>query len=76
MYRQALALNERVLGPEHPHTFIFLNNLACVVEKLGRLEDAALLYKQLWDVRAKVLGLDAAQTLAAKRCYARCSKAG
>jgi hypothetical protein len=75
MYRQALELRGRVLGPEHPDTITSINNLAGTVEQLGRVQEAALLYKQLWEVSAKVWGSEDVQTVEAHGHYERCSQA-
>ena len=42
LYRRALEGREPQLGPQHPHTLNSANNLACLLEKQGKLEEAGL----------------------------------
>jgi len=35
LYERALAIREKALGPEHPHTATILSNLASVLQKQG-----------------------------------------
>ena len=36
LFRQALELYQRVLGPEHPHTINSMGNLAGCIDDMGR----------------------------------------
>ena len=36
LHRQALELQQRVLGPEHPDTISSINNLAACIQDMGR----------------------------------------
>ena len=55
LYRQALAINQKALGPEHPDTANSLNNLAMVLEAQGRLAEAEPLYRQALAIYQKTL---------------------
>jgi tetratricopeptide (TPR) repeat protein len=55
---RALAVREKVLGPEHPDTATSLNNLAALLEAQGDLAAARPLYERSLAVREKVLGAE------------------
>ena len=40
LYRRALEGSESQLGPQHPHMLTFVNNLADLLSKQGKLEEA------------------------------------
>jgi tetratricopeptide (TPR) repeat protein len=66
LLRDALAINEKALGPEHPHTASSLNNLALLLDVQGDLAGAKPLYERALAIREKALGPDhpaTAQTL-------------
>ena len=44
LYEQNLADSLRILGPDHPNTKIFRNNLASAYQAAGRSEDATALF--------------------------------
>jgi hypothetical protein len=44
LYERALAIREKVLDPEHPHTATSLNNLAFVMQAQGDLAAAQPLW--------------------------------
>ncbi|XTI86827.1 hypothetical protein V2W45_1456124 [Cenococcum geophilum] len=46
MNRQTLARRVKVLGPEHPDTLTSMSNLAGVLERQGKFEEAEDLQKQ------------------------------
>ena len=46
-YREALEKRRRVLGEEHPDTLVSINNMATLLEKQGRLDEAELLQRAL-----------------------------
>ncbi len=50
------ALREKLLGPEHPHTTLSLNNLGRVLLGLGRYEEARPLHERALALREKALG--------------------
>src|SRR5262249_44658590 len=56
LLRDALAIREKVLGPEHPHTATSLNNLALLLQDQGDLAGARLLYERALAINEKALG--------------------
>jgi Tfp pilus assembly protein PilF len=46
LYRRALAIDEKSLGPEHPNVAIRLNNLAELLSATNRLAEAEPLYRR------------------------------
>jgi tetratricopeptide (TPR) repeat protein len=55
---RALAIREKVLGPNDPDTASSLNNLAVVLEKLGDLDGSRKLKERALAIRETVLGPD------------------
>ncbi|GAB4212787.1 MAG: hypothetical protein OHK0022_49090 [Roseiflexaceae bacterium] len=55
---RALAVCERVLGPDHPHTASSLNNLAWLFDAQGEYRRALPLYERALVIRERVLGPD------------------
>jgi len=55
---RSLMINEKVLGPDHPHVAISLNNLALLYYAQGKYAEAEPLYKQSLAIREKALGPD------------------
>ena len=45
MHRQALTLQETVLGKEHPDTLASINNLATVLSDQGKYEEAEEMHR-------------------------------
>ena len=58
MYKRALAIEEKALGPDHPDVAVALNNLADLYQAQGRYADAEPLYKRALAIREKTLGPD------------------
>lgn len=56
MAKQALAAQERVLGPEHPQTLRSMASLSIWIYALGQHEAAANLTRRVLAVRQRVLG--------------------
>src|SRR5262249_16063197 len=56
LFKRALAIREKALGPEHPDTAGGLNNLALLFSDQGCYEEAEPLYKRALAIREKVLG--------------------
>ena len=56
LYRRALELNERDLGPEHPNVAISLNNLAEALRLSGKNEEAESLFRRALRIDERVLG--------------------
>ena len=58
LYKRALAIREKALGPDHPDVALSLNNLAFLYDKQGRYADAEPLYKRSLAISEKALGPD------------------
>jgi DNA-binding winged helix-turn-helix (wHTH) protein/tetratricopeptide (TPR) repeat protein len=56
LLERALAIRERVLGPEHPDTAMSLNDLGFAVEHQSGLVEARSFYEQALAINEKVLG--------------------
>jgi len=56
--KDALAIREKVLGPDHSDVATSLANLAGVYEREGRYAEVETLYKRSLAIREKALGLD------------------
>ena len=56
LYRRALAIHEKALGPEHPDTATSLNNLAGLYNSMGDYAKAEPLYRRALAIREKALG--------------------
>jgi tetratricopeptide (TPR) repeat protein len=54
--QRALAIREKVLGPEHPDTAHSLNNLAELYRAQGRPDEAAPLYQRALAICEAALG--------------------
>jgi tetratricopeptide (TPR) repeat protein len=56
LLQRALAIRERVLGPQHPSTAVSLFNLASLYDAQGKYEQAEPLYQRALMIRERVLG--------------------
>ena len=56
LYREALAIQIRRLGEDHPSTAQTEQNLAQVLEEFGRLDEAEALYRRALAAKRKTLG--------------------
>ena len=56
LYERALAIREKLLGPEHPDTATSLNQLALLLQDQGDLAGARPLHERALAIREKVLG--------------------
>jgi hypothetical protein len=56
MHRQTLVRMEKVLGHEHPSTLGSMSNLAIVLDRQGKYEEAEARRRQTLAQREKVLG--------------------
>jgi tetratricopeptide (TPR) repeat protein len=70
MYRQTLARQEKVLGPEHPGTLTSMNNLALVLNGQGKYEEAEAMHRQTLARKEKLLGHEHPDTLGSVHCLA------
>ena len=67
MHRQTLELREKVLGKEHPNTLTSMNNLANVLQRMKKYEEAEQMHRQTLELREKVLGREHPDTLTTMR---------
>ncbi|MCH9020758.1 MAG: CHAT domain-containing protein, partial [Proteobacteria bacterium] len=58
LYKRALAVREKALGPDHPDVATSLNNLAGLYRLQGRYEAAEPLYMRSLAIKEKALGPD------------------
>ena len=58
LYKRALAIREKALGPDHPDVASTLNNLAERLRDQGKYAEAEGLYKRALAIREKALGAD------------------
>jgi len=58
LYRRALAIAEKTLGPNHPNTATALDNLAGLLESGGDVAGAEPLYRRALSIAEKALGPD------------------
>ena len=58
LYTRALKINEAVLGPDHPKTAAFLNNLATLHQAMGNHVAALPLYTRALKIREAAFGPD------------------
>ena len=56
LYQRALAIREKVLGPEHPNVATSLNNLAALYYAQGKYAEVEPLYQRALAILEKVLG--------------------
>ena len=63
LFQQALAMCERVLGPEHPDTLNILNSLAVLYVDQGKYEQVEPLYQRALEASERVLGPEHPDTL-------------
>ncbi len=59
-----VAIEGRVLGPEHPNTLASVNNLALLYWRQGRYREAEPLYRRALEAKERVLGPEHPDTLA------------
>lgn len=66
LFEQALAIDETLLGPEHPIVAVNLGNLALALEELAAYDEAERLHERALAIRERALGpesLDVANSL-------------
>jgi len=71
LYRRALAMKEKLLGPEHPDVAVTLNNLATVCRSQDRLEEAKGLYRRCLSIFKKALDPKHRSVIACAANYSR-----
>ena len=73
-YERALAIREKVLGPEHPHTATSLNNLAVLCYHEEKFEEAARLMRRALTIRENALGPEHPDTQGSRQSLALIEK--
>jgi uncharacterized low-complexity protein len=63
MYRETLAVQQRVLGPEHPDTLNTATSLAIAVFTQGKYGESEAMYRETLAVQQRVLGSEHPSTL-------------
>ena len=58
LHERSLAIREKALGPEHPHTATCLNNLAYLLQSQGDLAVARPLFERAVAISEKARGPD------------------
>ncbi len=58
IYRQALQIRERSLGPAHPDVASSINQLAELLKSQGKYDEAEPLFVRALEIREKVLGMN------------------
>jgi len=56
MYRETLALREKVLGKEHPSTLASMNKVGVALSRQGKYAEAENVHQETLALREKVLG--------------------
>src|SRR5262245_29269422 len=70
--RQALRIDEKVLGKEHPDTATTTNNLASCLHGQGKYAEALTLHRQALRIREKALGKEQPATALSYKNLADC----
>ena len=63
LYRRALAIREKALGPDHPDVATSLNNLALLLQKKGNYAAAEPLCRRALAIYEKALGTNHPDTI-------------
>src|SRR5262249_43517836 len=58
LYRQSLAIKQKLFGPSHPDLAMTINNLAVISKAQGKFAEAESLYQQALAIFAAALGPD------------------
>jgi RNA polymerase sigma factor (sigma-70 family) len=76
LFERTLAVQQRLLGPDHPDALTAQNNLAAAYQDAGRVADAILLYELTLAAREQLLGFDHPNTLNSRGNLAAAYRAG
>lgn len=68
-WRQALELQEKLFGKEHPHTLASMHCIAIILSGQGKYKTAEAMYRQTVALMQKVLGRDSPDTLDCMRNF-------
>jgi tetratricopeptide (TPR) repeat protein len=63
-FRDVLQIQEEVLGPDHPHTLITVQSLACLRARLGHFQESEAMFRRILAKREEILGPGHLQTVA------------
>jgi hypothetical protein len=75
IFRELLAVQQRVLGPEHPSTLGAANNLANALHEQGKYAEAEAMLRKTLAVQQRVMGREHPETLMAASNLANTLKA-
>ncbi len=62
-FERALAIDEKIFGPDHPKVALNVNNLGLVLPDLGGLPSARVAFERALDICEKVFGPDHPSTV-------------
>jgi tetratricopeptide (TPR) repeat protein len=71
LYRRALAIKERSLGPEHPDVAMTLNNLAVLHKAVGKYAEAKPLNQRALTIFEAALGPTHPKVITCRQNYAQ-----
>jgi tetratricopeptide (TPR) repeat protein len=74
-YRAVLALQQRVLGPEHPNTMDTFANLASALRSQGNYAEAETTYRAVLAIQQRVLGPEHPNTMKTAKNLVVCVRA-
>ena len=69
LYRRALTIKEKVLGPEHPDVAMTLNNLAVLYKAAGNYAEAEPLYQRAITIFEAALGPNHPKVITCRQNY-------
>ena len=73
LLRRALAIDERILGPDHPAVARDLVNLAVLLQDGGRLAEAEALVRRALAIDERIYGPDHPSVVRDRTSWRRCS---
>jgi tetratricopeptide (TPR) repeat protein len=74
LYRRALKIDEKSLGPDHPNVAFKLNNLAQLLQAINRLSDAEPLFRRALAIDEASLGPDHPRVARDLNTWPNCSR--
>ena len=72
LFRDALAIRERLEGPDRPATIRLLVLLSNVLDRMGRLDESTTVAREAFERARRALGEEHFQTLRSKQRLALC----
>lgn len=73
LFERSLAINEKQLGPQHPHVAASLNTLASLLQDQGAYEQARLLYERSLAICTAKLSAEHRYTRTAREGFNECA---